>query len=165
MRAITTDRRRIRLLRFVYEDVSFEWICDVIFSIAPYFLGFRALTGGVPPACRTCVLTTHPFYLMPGMENQSQMNDYLSDDEEGRALRNPQTPAPDWSRGGTFEHPLSESDGEAEESAPAAPTCAVCFSASHRPLVYTKRVPRRTFGVVSYDGGLRSARSRFAIGF
>ena len=75
------------------------------------------------------------------MGGENQIDDYLSDDEEGGVLRNPQTPAPDWGRGGTFDHPLSESDGAVEEAAPAAPAGAVCFSASHGPLVYTERAP------------------------
>ena len=79
------------------------------------------------------------------MGGENQIDDYLSDDEEGDMLRNPQTPAPDWSRGGKFEHPLSESDGEVEEAAPAAPACAVCFSASHGPLVYPERAPHPRF--------------------
>ena len=53
------------------------------------------------------------------------MDDYLSDDEDGGALQNPQTPAPNWSLGRTLERPLSDSGGEAEETAPAAPVCAV----------------------------------------
>ena len=79
------------------------------------------------------------------MGGENQMDDYLSDDEEGDVLRNPQTPAPDWSRGGEFEHPLSESGGEVEEAAPASPACAVRFSASRGTLVYTERAPRPRF--------------------
>ena len=67
------------------------------------------------------------------------MGDYLSDDEKGGMLRNPHTPAPEWSRGRTFDRPLSESAGEVAGAAPAAPACAVCFSASHGPPVYTER--------------------------
>ena len=79
---------------------------------------------------------------MPYMGGENQKGDYLCDDEEGGMIRNPKTPVPDWGRGRTFAHPLSESGGEVEEAAPAAPACAVCFSASHGPLVYTERAPR-----------------------
>ena len=79
------------------------------------------------------------------MGGENQIDDYLSDDEEGGVLRNPQTPAPDWGRGGEFEHPLSESGGGVEEAAPASPACAVRFSASHGPLVYRERAPPPRF--------------------
>ena len=99
------------------------------------------------------------------MGGKNHMVDYLSDDEGGGTLLAPQTPAPDWSIGGTFDHPPSDSGGEAEEAAPASPACSVCFSASHGPLVYTEWATRRTFGVLSYDGGLFSARTRYSSGF
>ena len=70
-------------------------------------------------------LTTDPFYLRHGAEAENQMGDYISDDEDGAMLQNPQAPAPDWSRGRTLDHPLSESDGEVEEASPASPACAV----------------------------------------
>ena len=79
------------------------------------------------------------------MGGKNHMVDYLSDDEGGGTLLAPQTPAPDWSIGGTFDHPPSDSGGEAEEAAPASPACAVCFSASHGPLVYTERAPMPHF--------------------
>ena len=109
------------------------------------------------------MITTHPFYLTPDTAGKNILGDYLADDEEDDALRNPHTLGPGWGIGRASEHPSPESGGGADEDAPGAPNCAVRFIASHGPLAHADRDPRRTIGVVSYGGGLRSAR--FSSGF